>query len=148
MAAGTIPFSPVSVAERRPSMHAASEKPVRQSHANIRQLSGLDQTVVAERVVAFLKRKHPDNTAKVVARQTDISRDTVAKWIERGSAPNAEGMARLICVYRTDFLIAVLGGADQWLAVAAWHERRATYEAEQAAFVAEMGPVLDRQGEP
>lgn len=129
-------------------MHTASEKTVRQSHAKLRQLSGLDQTIVAERVVAFLKQKHPDNTAKAVARRTDISRDTVAKWIERGSAPNAEGMARLICVYRADFLIAVLGGAEQWLAVAAWHERRATYEADQAAFEAEMGAVLYQRGEP
>ncbi|MGX9981957.1 hypothetical protein [Methylobacterium fujisawaense] len=129
-------------------MHTASEKALRQSHGNIGQLSGLDQTIVAERVVTFLRRRHPHSTAKHVARDLDISRETVAKWIERGSAPNAEGILKLIAVYKTDLLITLLGGAEQWLAVAAWHERRARFEAEQAAFVAEMGPLLLGEDQP
>lgn len=139
MAAGSLITTPFA---RTSSMHTASEKRVRQSHPNIGQLSGLDQTVVAERVVAFIRHRHPHNTAKCVAREASIPRETVAKWIERGSAPNAESLLRLISVYRTDLLIALLGGADQWLAVAAWHERRARFEADQAAFEAEMGPAL------
>lgn len=126
----------------RISMPAASGPAARQSHATIGQVSGLDQAHVAERVVAFLKQRHPHGTAKYVSRETDLPRHTVAKWIERGSAPNAEGLIRLIRTYRTDLLIALLGGAEPWLAVAAWHERRARFEAEQAAFEAEMGPAL------
>ncbi|QGY01497.1 hypothetical protein MMSR116_05955 [Methylobacterium mesophilicum SR1.6/6] len=146
MAAGSVIAPPF--ASTASPMHTASEKRVRQSRPNIGQLSGIDHEIIAARVAAFLKHRHPHNTAKYVAREIDVPRDTVAKWIERGSAPNAEGILKLIAVYKTDLLIALLGGAEQWLAVAAWHERRARFEAEQAAFLAEMGPLLFGEDQP
>ena len=71
MAASSVIAPPF--AKHASPMHTASEKRVRQSHPNIGQLSGLDQTVVGERVVAFIKHRYPHNTAKYVARDLDIS---------------------------------------------------------------------------
>ena len=146
MAASSILARPL--ASHPAPIRRASAAARRQSHVNIGQLSGLNQACVAERVVAFLKQRHPLGTAKCVAREIAVPRDTVAKWIERGSAPNAEALLRLIQVYKTDLLIALLGGAEPWLAMAAWHERRARFEAEQAAFEAEMGPLLCPEDRP
>ena len=143
MAAGSVIVTPLlAPATGLPPMSTTSEKIMGQSHPNVGQLSGLDQKIVADRLVAFLKHRYPHHTAKYVARDIKVPRHTVAKWLERGSAPNAEGLVRLIAAYRTALLIALLGGAEQWLAIAAWHERRARYEADQAVFESEMAQVF------
>lgn len=114
----------------------------------IRQLSREAPSAMAERVLGFLERLYPYNTAMMVARDTRLHRPTISKWFERRSAPSAQALARLIAAYGPDFVAAMVGDSLPWLTVAAWHERRVTFEADQAVFEAEMGAVLYQRGEP
>lgn len=97
---------------------------------------------MAERVLGYLEALYPYNTAMMVARDARLHRPTVSKWFERRSAPSAKALAQMIVAYGPDFVAVVVGDSLPWLTAAAWHERRARFEADQAVFEAELGPML------
>lgn len=80
---------------------------MRQSAANGRRLPATNRAVVAERINAFLRRRHPQKTAEHVSAETSIPAGTVAKWLERGSTPGAVGTLLMILAFGPEFLAEV-----------------------------------------
>lgn len=71
---------------------------------------------LGERVSAFLRRMHPVKTADNVAVETGIPVNTIKTWLQRGSAPDAEGYTALWIAYGPDFLEALAAGrSPDWL---------------------------------
>ena len=94
------------------------------------------------RVSAFLRRLYPCRTADQVAADTGIKSATVAKWLERESAPNGSAMLILIACYGPDFLGAVMERPPAWLV----QQRRAAEVAQALADIARLKATL--LGEP
>ena len=90
-------------------------------------------TNVGARVVAFIRARHPGKTADNVAAETGVSAASVAKWLERGNAPNAVAMLMLIAAYGPEFLASVVPHAPNWLSAAARAEQLAAIDAEFAS---------------
>jgi hypothetical protein len=122
-----------------PSMHTASGMPLRQSSLKSRQLSGSDRTVVADRIVGFLRREYPFATAENVSADTGVAIATVQKWIERDSAPSCSSFLRLVSVYGPEFLAAVCPDRLGWLDAAARAEHDRKVRAEIAALEQRLG---------
>lgn len=80
---------------------------MRQSALKRTTLVAVNRAVVAERINAFLKRKHPQKTAEHVSAETSIPAGTVAKWLERGSAPGVVGTLLMILAFGPEFLAEV-----------------------------------------
>lgn len=126
------------------SMPAASGITMRHSSEKKPTPVDVDATTVAERVVAFIKRKHPRKTAQCVAIDTKCSVDQVEKWIERASVPNGVAMLRLTAAYGPQFLAEVVPGFA-WLDEAALNERQRELELEIEARRAELFALSGRQ---
>jgi DNA-binding phage protein len=109
-----------------------------QSSRVARQESASDRMVVADRIVAFLRHLHPYKTAECVAADTGIRATTVAKWLERGSAPNLAAGFRLIRAYGPEFVCAVMTNPPEWLDAAAREEKRNRLRTAIAALQAEL----------
>ena len=101
---------------------------MRQSGLQKRLNGCRDATLVADRINAFLRRRHPFMTAKQVASDTGIAPATVSKWLERNSAPSCMHMGRLYFAYGIDFFAAAFPCPS--LERAALVERQAKLEAE------------------
>lgn len=98
-----------------PPMGTPSELAMRQSSRLKRQLSGICRTDVAERIVSFLRRRYPHNTAENVAADTGIKSATVSKWMERTSAPSVSAFLQLWNAYDANLLAAVAPRTFGWL---------------------------------
>ncbi|KAA2237705.1 hypothetical protein [Salinarimonas soli] len=109
-----------------------------QSHLTSRQLDDAGRTVVAERINAFLRQLYPLKTAEAVAADTGISANTVAKWLERGSAPSTWATFRLIGAYGPEFACAVMANPPAWLDRAAREEEQRRLRTEIAALEARL----------
>jgi len=109
-------------------MHASSEKDMRTSGLKNRLDGARDATIVADRINAFLRRRHPYMTAKQVASDTGIAPATISKWLERNSAPSCMHMGRLYFAYGIDFFAAAFPCPS--LERAALVEQQAKLEAE------------------
>lgn len=90
-------------------MHRVSEKKMGQLSQKKSTDVGSDRTTVAERVVAFLRTRHPHKMAECVAAETGINAGTIRKLEERLSAPSLAVFGRLGCAYGPEFLHAVFG---------------------------------------
>lgn len=119
-------------------MFTASEKVVGKSHLNSAQLGGVERTVVQARTVAFLRRLYPQKTAECVGADTGISANTIAKWLDRGSAPTSWAFCRLICAYGPEFAVAIMDHAPAWLDRAAREEKARRLKAQIAALEAKL----------
>lgn len=113
----------------------------RQSPASAGQLSATDRTTAAERVVGFLRKRHPVKTADCVSAETGINADTVQKWIDRCSMPSGLGLFVLVGVYGPDFLCSIFESPPVWLSRAASDERLKRIEDEIAALEAERAAL-------
>lgn len=111
-------------------MHTASGKAVEQSSGNALTVVGENRTVVAERLGDFLRAKHPVKTADNVAADTGIQAATVARWLDRGSAPNLWATLRLVGAYGAEVLCALMDQPPASLTLAARAERRTRLLAE------------------
>ena len=112
-----------------------------QSHRRASQLTPASQTIVAERIIAFLRRLHPLKTADNVAVETGVPAGTVQKWLDRGSAPSAFAVFRLMGAYGPEFASAVFTSAPAWLDRAVREERAAQLKSEIAALEAQLAGV-------
>ena len=63
----------------------------------------------ATKIINFIKKRHPTNTASRIAIELNIPTTTVQKWIERGSVPSAAIFVSMIALYGRQFL------ADIWM---------------------------------
>lgn len=93
---------------------------------------GEERTVVAERLSAFLRRKHPTKTADNVAADTGIYPATIARWLDRGSAPSLESLSQLVGAYGSEVLCVILDHPPPALIAAARQEERERVEREIA----------------
>jgi hypothetical protein len=98
-------------------MDQPSGKPMRQSSEKLRHLSEKHRQLsdAGSRVAAFLRARHPQRTADNVAAETGLKSATIAKWLERESAPNGVAMLVLVAVYGPDFLGAAMSAPPAWL---------------------------------
>lgn len=97
------------------------------ARASVHEFESRNGPGLGERIVAFLRRQHPLKTADHVAAATGIPVNTVKTWLQRGSAPDAEGCTSLWIAYGPDFLAVLAGGrAPGWLV-----DLRRDYEALQ-----------------
>lgn len=119
-------------------MSSTSEIRVGQSHRRASQLAPATQTIVAERVIDFLRRLHPIKTADNVFVETGVPAGTVQKWLDRGSAPSAFAIFRLMAAYGPEFACAVFTSAPAWLDRAVREERTAQLKSEIAALEAKL----------
>ncbi len=98
-----------------------------------------------ERVVAFLRARHPVKTADHVAARANIRLNTVKTWLQRGSAPDADGYTALWLAYGPEFLVAALGlppsRLPAWLKKALRDQRAAELKAEIAVLEAKLAGV-------
>lgn len=97
---------------------------MKQSPAKAPTIVGRDRTVVAERTIEFLRHLHPQKTADHVAADTGIAAGTVARWLDRGSAPSAWALLRLLGIYGPEFACAVMDEPPGWVDRAAREERQ------------------------
>jgi hypothetical protein len=87
-----------------------------QPHASAHAVESRKTITLGERVSAFLRRKHPTKTADNVAAETGLPVNTIKTWLQRGSAPDAEGYTALWISYGPEFLEALAGGrSPDWL---------------------------------
>jgi hypothetical protein len=97
---------------------------------------------LGERVAAFLRLRHPVKTADNVSADTGIPVNTVKTWLQRASAPDAEGYTLLWLAYGPDFLAVLADGrAPQWLQQARRDHEAAALKAEIAALKTKLAGV-------
>jgi len=101
-------------------------------------LWGNAPTSVAERLVAFLRERHPVKTIDCIAAETGIARTTVAKWFERGGGPSAGAFLALVGAYGPDIICAVMHSPPDWLVAAKREARREALAREIAALEQEL----------
>ena len=131
------PAGPPVLASRTPptgpiATEAGSPLSRRQSHQLDQQLS---RDAIAERINRFLRRRYPNLTSANVEADTGVPAATVAMWLRRGSAPDAEAMARLTHAYGAEFVCVLLGCEPRWLddAARAEDQRKLVAQLEQVA---------------
>jgi hypothetical protein len=97
----------------------------------------------AERVVLFLRARHPAKTAEEVEAATfgRVSSATAKKWLAGVSNPSFFGCIALISAYGPEFLAAVMDDAPAWLSEAARAEKLAGLETEQARIAAAIAAL-------
>lgn len=106
--------------------------------ASMRQLGAKSSPAVAERTVAFLRSRYRTKTADCVSADTGISAKTVAKWLERSSAPGGIAILQLIAAYGPEFLRAIMTSPPAWLDDAARAEEARKLKAEIDALNAKL----------
>ncbi|MCE4223433.1 hypothetical protein HCU64_06690 [Methylobacterium sp. C25] len=109
-----VSFIPEGLSDRL-SMLAASGKVMKQSRVNAPTVVGDERTVVADRTIDFLRRLHPQKTAENVAADTGIAAATVARWMDRGSAPNSAAFLKLLGAYGPELLCATMDNPASWI---------------------------------
>ncbi|WP_131193702.1 helix-turn-helix domain-containing protein [Lichenihabitans psoromatis] len=100
--------------------------------------------VVGERIARFLRAKHPNDTAKTVARLTGLPSATISKWLERSSAPSAGALITLLAVYEAELFSAVCPGLVDWVEQALALSRDAALREQIAANEAQLADVMGR----
>ena len=78
---------------------------------------------LGDRVVSFLRLRHPQKTAANVAANSHLTEARVKAWLESRSVPDGTAMLRLIAAYGPDFLNAVMQERIGWLDDAVMAER-------------------------
>lgn len=123
-----------------PPMLTASGKSMRHTASALglksvrsRQTDSAARTNVGERVIAFLRQRHPIKTADNVAADSGVPAGTVQKWLDRGSAPSVVHFARLVSAYGPDVAALAFASPPAWLDHAQRTERAAILRAEIAA---------------
>jgi hypothetical protein len=101
----------------------------------------------SERVIAFLRARHPTKTAEEIEAATRgrVGAGTAKKWLSRVSAPSFIACLALIQAYGPEFLAAVMDEHPAWLSAAARAERLAKLEREQIRIAREIGNLSGAQ---
>lgn len=108
------------------------------SHESAAQLGVVDRTAVQERTTDFLKSLYPVKTADNVAVDTGISANTIAKWLDRGSAPTSWAFLRLLEAYGAEFACFVMARPPSWLDRAAREQKHDRLQAQIASLQAQL----------
>lgn len=112
------------------------------AHASGHEIESRRGLSLGERVSAFLRQRHPLKTADNVAADTGIPVNTIKTWLQRGSAPDADGYTLLWLAYGPDFLAVLVDGrAPQWLVDARRDHEAAALKAEISALQLKLAGV-------
>lgn len=140
----SVPFSDSAARQRRSictsNTSAVSEKIMRQSRVKSPTVVGA-RSEISDRIVAFLRARHPAKWADAAAAELRVSRSTLAKLEERGSAPSLALFGRMGAVYGPDFIASVFP-AWSWLTPIGRAERQARLESEIAERLEELSALL------
>jgi len=128
---------PVKAPKSSTSMNAVSGNSMRQLWVKRRTVVQ-NRAGVAERVVDFLRSRHPAKTAESVSAETGINIHTVRKLIDRTSAPSLATFGRLGAVYGLEFVSKVF----EW----DWLDAEKV-EAEEARIEQQIAELRERQRE-
>lgn len=93
---------------------------------------------VGNRVIDFLRERHPRKTAENIEAETGIAAKTVAKWLEGVCLPGFPAVLTLTSAYGPEFLCAVMDNPPRWLSEAARLEKAAQVERQIAALQADL----------
>ena len=110
------------------------------SSGSKRQMFVLLPTDVGERVCTFLRRLYPDRTVDNVAADLaawNIKTATIARMLERETAPGAVLWLALIWAYGPEFLTAAHPARLGWLDAASREQRKEALDRELARLRAE-----------
>lgn len=110
-------------------------------HASAQAVESRRHLTLGERVCAFLREQHPAKTADNVSADTGIPYNTVKTWLDRASAPNAEGYTALWIAYGPDFLAALADREPAWLKEIRRVQEAAHLKAEIAALELKLAGV-------
>jgi hypothetical protein len=111
------------------------------AHASAHEFESRRTLTLGERVCAFLRERHPVKTADNVSADTGIPFNTIKTWLERASAPNAEGYTALWMAYGPDFLAALADREPAWLQDVRRAQEAAQLKAEIAALQHKLAGV-------
>ena len=98
-----------------------------------RKVSSADTKALGERVVGFLRQRHPMKTTANVAADTGLPASTIAKWLEGASTPGGLAMLTLVDFYGGDLVAVAWPKAFGFLSEAAREERARKLDARIAA---------------
>lgn len=112
-----------------------------QTHASAHEIESRKRASLGERVVAFLRSRHPLKTADNVAADTGLPLNTVKTWLQRSSAPDAEGYTQLWIAYGPAFLAALPDKPPAWLEDIRRTQEAASLKAEIAALEMKLSGV-------
>lgn len=116
--------------------------PIRiQSHPVRYEIETREGQSLGERVVAYLRARHPNKTADNVAADTGIPVNTIKTWLNRGSAPDGEGYTKLWVAYGLEFLAALPDEPPAWLQQFRRDIEAAHLKAEIAALTSKLSGV-------
>jgi len=110
----------------------------RQLGVTARLLGSLREPDVGEALRAFLRKRHPHDTAKAVGRLTGISPHSVDKWLNRASIPSGVPLLRLLIAYGPSLAVALLPNGPEWLKEAYRSEVKEQLRAEMAEMAAKL----------
>lgn len=102
----------------------------------------------SDRLLAFLRTRHPENTISAAAEHSGVGRDSIAQWFSRRSLPSGEVTLHLILVYGPWFVRDVFGLEDKWVhdGIALEEDRLAQEEAAEAlATLQRLGVITERE---
>ncbi len=111
------------------------------AQATTQEFESRGHLTLGERVCSFLRERHPVKTADNVSADTGIAYNTVKTWLDRASAPNAEGYTALWIAYGPDFLAALADREPAWLKDIRRAQEAAHLKAEIAALEAKLAGV-------
>lgn len=118
-----------------------SHTPQIRAQAVSHEFESRSSLTLGERVCAFLRDRHPVKTADNVAADTGIPFNTIKTWLDRASAPNAEGYTALWMAYGPDFLAALADREPVWLRDVRRAQEAAQLKAEIAALEIKLAGV-------
>lgn len=112
-----------------------------QTHPASHEIESRERQSLGERVVTFLRARHPMKTADNVAADTGIPVNTVKTWLNRASAPDGDGYTKLWVAYGLDFLAALPDVQPPWLQDIRRELEAAHLKAEIAALTSKLAGV-------
>lgn len=105
------------------------------------KLSSGETKALGERIVAFLRKRHPSKTAANVSAEAGLPTSTVAKWLEGAATPGLYAGLRLFDVYGPDLVAAAWPRQAGFLSTAARDAQREQIDAEIAALQAQRAKL-------
>lgn len=118
---------------------------MKQSPAKKQQVCAAERTIVASRIIAFLRQRHPVKMPEHVAAAIGVSAETVNQWEQRHSLPSALAISRLTLAYGPAFFAAFLGDlAPAWLDEDVREQKMNELQAKRAALDEELRSLNGR----
>ena len=124
-----------------PNMSATCDMDYRMYSKSVRKVSSADTKALGERIVGFLRQKHPMKTAANVSADIGLPSSTIAKWLEGAASPGGYAVFKLIDFYGGDLIAAAWPRSLGFLSEAAREEKARKLDARIAALKTERAAL-------